>query len=327
MTAGKRAALVLCSATALAACSENSGGVEYSRSVDPSGCVLEQITNEPHDEYQVQGVSRDGRFLAYTLNRGDDAQGVLQRVVYILELQTGIRTALEPLINNSGAFSPDGRYLVVAADDEHARTEIIELEIKTGASTIIASQPDAWDWLPSYSPDGTQIVFNSNRNDGQMDVYIYERASGAMRRLTTFDGYDAHAQFSPDGERMLFHRMQSKREDGGYNFDLYTIDLATGAETRLTDGPYEESYGAFAPDGQHMVLSSDFEEAPEKHNLYARAPDGSLTALTDGDWVDRYAYWTADGKYIYFNSDRGEVANVYRIPMKGMDCVRDNTRQ
>ena len=70
------------------------------------------------------------------------------------------------------------------------------------------------------------------------------------------------------------------------------------------------------------MLSSDFEEQPEKHNLSVRAADGALTALTDSDGQDRYAYWTADGEYIYFNSDRGGVANVYRIPMRDVDCMR-----
>lgn len=323
MTLSSRLNLTLFSVLALASCSPAEHGIEYSQTVDPAGCIVEQITNEDFDQYQVQGVSRDGRYLAHTWNRGEDSQGRLQRRVYILDLHTGSKTALEEAINNSGAFSPDSRYMVVAADDEHGKTEIIEVDIEAGTTTVISSQPEAWDWLPSYSPDGEHIVFNSSRIDDQMDVFVYERKSGSLRRLTTFDGYDAHAQFSPDGRRVMFHRMQSRREGGGYDFDIYIVDLATGAETRLTDSPYEESYAAFAPDGLHMVLSSDFEEAPEKHNLYVRAPDGSLTTLTDGDWVDRYAYWTPDGRYIYFNSDRGGIADVYRMPMQGTDCVRN----
>ena len=86
------------------------------------------------------------------------------------------------------------------------------------------------------------------------------------------------------------------------------------------DGPFEESYAAFAPDGSHIVLSSDFEQKPEKHNLYVRTPDGSLKSLTKGDWKDSYAYWTVDGKFIYFNSDRSGINDVYRIPMNGFSC-------
>lgn len=210
---------------------------------------------------------------------------------------------------------------MAAAYDDSGRTEILEVHLESGDIEVIAPH-EQWDWLPSYSADGRFIVFNSMREGNQADIYVYERASMQLERLTSYAGYDAHAQFSPDGERILFHRMNGERDDGGFDFDLYVIDRRTVTESRLTDGPYEESYGAFAPDGRHIVFSSDFEEAPEKHNLYLRSPDGSFTALTDGDWTDRYAYWTADGRYVYFNSDRSGVTNVYRIPMQGVSCVR-----
>jgi len=302
-------------------CGDNTDAVQYPTLTDPAGCLVEQITSETYDEYQVQGVSRDGRLLSYSSNRGEDAEGNMLLEVYTLDLVTGTKTLLPESINNSGNFSPDGEYVVVAAYDDSGRTEILELHLQSGAITVIAPH-EQWDWLPSYSADGRFIVFNSERHEDQADIYLYERATKELQRLTRYVGYDAHAQFSPDGEQILFHRMNSQREDGRYDFDLYVYELQSATETRLTDGPYEESYGAFAPDGRHIVFSSDFEEAPEKHNLYIRAPDGGYTALTDGDWIDRYAYWAPDGKYIYFNSDRSGVTNIYRIPMQGVSCIR-----
>ena len=304
-----------------ASCASNIVALRYPTLADPAGCLVEQITSETYDEYQVQGVSRDGRLLSFSTNRGEDAEGNMLLEVYTLDLVTGTRTPLPESINNSGNFSPDGEYLVVAAYDDNGRTEILELHLKSGNITAIAPH-EQWDWLPSYSADGRFIVFNSERHEDQADIFLYERATKKLQRLTHYTGYDAHAQFSPDGKRILFHRMNSKREDGGYDFDLYVYERQSATLTRLTDGPYEESYAAFAPDGRYIVFSSDFEEAPEKHNLYIRAPDGGYTALTNGDWKDSYAYWTPDGKYIYFNSDRLGITNIYRIPMQGISCTR-----
>ncbi len=317
----ERIHLAMLAACLCAACGEEKAEVRYSAVADQAGCLVERITSAIYDEYQVQGVSRNGRLLSYASNRGEDADGIMLLDVYTLDLSTGEKTQLPGAVNNSGNFSPDGEYLVAAAYDHSGRTEILEVHLESGGIEVIAAH-EQWDWLPSYSADGRFIVFNSMREGNQADIYVYERASKRLERLTSYPGYDAHAQFSPDGERILFHRMNGERDDGGYDFDLYVIDRNTATESRLTDGPYEESYGAFAPDGQHIVLSSDFEEAPEKHNLYVRSPDGSLTALTDGDWTDRYAYWTVDGRYVYFNSDRSGAANVYRIPMEGFSCVR-----
>lgn len=307
-------------ATLCASCARNIIPASYPMLADPTGCVVEQITSATHDEYQVQGVSRDGRFLSLASNRGEDSEGNMLVEVYTLDLVTGARTLMPRALNNSGNFSPNGEYLVVAAYDDTGRTEILELHLDSGDVTTIAPH-EQWDWLPSYSADGRFIVFNSERHEDQADIYVYERASGELQRVTSYSGYDAHAQFSPDGEQILFHRMNRKREDGRYDFDLYVYDRASATETRLTNSPYEESYAAFAPDGRHVVFSSDFEGAPEKHNLYIRAPSGSYTRLTGGNWKDSYAYWTPDGKYIYFNSDRSGVTNVYRLPMQGMACT------
>ena len=167
------------------------------------------------------------------------------------------------------------------------------------------------------------IVFNSWRIDGQSELYTYDRASGDLKRLTHDPRYDAHGEFSPDGTRILFHRMIAQKEEGGYDFELFVIDLETGRETQLTPGsPHEESYASWAPDGAHVVFSTDQDGKPEKHNLYVLGPDGEITGrLTRGDWKDSYAYWSRDGEYIYFTSDRDGLSNVYRIPMDGLECL------
>ena len=315
--------MLLIAAAATQGCGDAATQPRFTTLVDPTGCALEQITDEPFDEYQVQGVSHDGTMLAYAWDQGEDANGQPQRGAHLLDLTNGERTPLPISMSNAGAFDTDGGRLIGAQPDAAGRTEIVELDLETGETHTLASH-EQWDWLPSYSPDGRMVVFNSYRDAGQADIFVYERTSGTLRQLTTFDGYDAHAQFSPDGARILFHRMIRERDDGGYDFDILVLARESGAETVLISGPFEESYGAFAPDGQHVVFSSDFEEAPEKHNLYVFTPaSGSYIQLTDGDWKDSYAYWTPGGDYIYFNSDREGVSNIYRMPMRGFECVRD----
>ncbi len=295
----------------------------FSRSADPTGCVIEQITAAAHDEYQVQGVSGDGRLLSMAASPGGQAEDDSVYEVYELDLATGEKTDLSHILQNSGAFSPDGRFTVVAQATDNGKTDIFELQRATGALSPVAAHEE-WDWLPSYSPDGRFILFNSYRVDGQSDIHLFERATGELRRLTEDPGYDAHAQFSPDGRRILFHRQRGEREGGGYIFDLMVRDIDAGVERRLTDGDFEESYPAWAPDGRHIVFSSDIDGEPEKHNLYLLGPDVETTArLTRGDWKDSYAFWTRDGNFIYFNSDRAGTSNIYRMPMKGIECVKE----
>ncbi len=293
----------------------------FTRLVDPSGCVIEQITAGEGDQYQVQGVSADGKTLLMAARQKGapnlDSQG------YEMDLGTGERTDLSDIFTNSGTYSPDGKSIVVAQASGNGKTDIYEYERATGELRSVASHDD-WDWLPSYSPDGRFIVFNSYRVDGQSDVHVFERSTRTLRRLTEHPGYDAHAQFSPDGGRIIFNRQRGTREGGGYIFDLIVLDVTTGQETQLTDGEYEEGYPAWAPDGHHIVYSSDIDGQHGKLNLYILDPDGEgVSRITKGDWKDNYAFWTRDGAFIYFNSDRSGVSNIYRLPMDGFECVRD----
>jgi len=293
----------------------------FTRLVDPSGCVIEQITAGDSDQYQVQGVSTDGRSLLMAFRQKGapnlDSQG------YEMDLATGEKTDLSSIFTNSGTYSPDGKFIVVAQASNNGKTDIYEYERATGELQSVASHEE-WDWLPSYSPDGRFILFNSYRADGQSDIHVFEKSTRTLRRLTENPSYDAHAQYSPDGERIIFNRQQGTREDGGYIFDLFVLDVNTGQETQLTDGEFEEGYPAWAPDGHHIVYSSDIDGQLGKLNLYILGPDGEdVSRITKGDWKDEYAFWTRDGAFIYFNSDRSGASNIYRLPMDGFECVRD----
>ncbi|MCB0158245.1 MAG: PD40 domain-containing protein, partial [Caldilineaceae bacterium] len=43
-----------------------------------------------------------------------------------------------------------------------------------------------WDNHPSFSPDGSQIVFMSNRNSGRRQLWIMDADGGNQRQLADF---------------------------------------------------------------------------------------------------------------------------------------------
>ncbi len=312
-------ALIVTLSTSLVSCKKQPDEHHFSNFTGTRGCVIEQLTNQPYDEFQFQGVSPNHQWLAYAWTNGEDTEGNPIRGANLLNLLTGEQQALPQPINNSGSFSADGKLLTGAQNTADERTDIYEHNLESGEFKIIAANP-AWDFLSSYSPDGQSILFNSARS-GNYEIYLYARNTESLQQLTNFTGYDANAEFSPDGSKIIFNRMLSQREEGGYDFDIYTYEMATKQETRLTLTPYEESYPSWAPDGQTFVFSSDINQQPELRNLYLMHPNGNTIQLTGGDWKDSYAYWTRDGRYIYFNSDRNGNSDIYRLQMNGLECI------
>jgi Tol biopolymer transport system component len=280
-------------------------------SADASGCRVEEVARVPgEDHFSFRGVSRDDRRIII----GYSVPGTQTRGSYILDMATGQRSALGPL-NNGGSFSPDQRHVVAAVYVTPRNTDIVEYDLQTGRADTLAADPAA-DFLPSYSPDGNSIVFNSYRTGGS-DVYLYDRRLNALRRLTSFDGYDAHAQFSPDAAQVVFHR-----QTAGANYDLVLLDLATGAERMLGAAPGEEAYPAFSPDGRYIVYSDD-RARPGTTSLYVlQMSDRSSTRLLADTAAATYASWSANGRHIYFVSRRAGTSGVYRVRMDGATCAR-----
>jgi serine/threonine protein kinase len=59
---------------------------------------------------------------------------------------------------------------------------------------------------PSLSPDGRSVAFVSNR-DGQWDVYVGLVTGGGLVRLTSDPNVEARPQWSPDGTKLLYSRL------------------------------------------------------------------------------------------------------------------------
>jgi Tol biopolymer transport system component len=73
----------------------------------------------------------------------------------------------------------------------------------TGSATLLTSSASGASIDPAWSPDGTQLVFTSNR-DGPTDLYIVTVATNAVSRLTSIHNVGQPAWLS-DG-RIVFTR-------------------------------------------------------------------------------------------------------------------------
>src|SRR5690348_2610339 len=103
---------------------------------DPGGCRLERITDAVAEDghFQYHGPSPDGNRLVVGWYRGQETGS------YLLDLVTRERRDLEGF-NNGGVFSRDGRRILVANVQPDRNRELVELELASGSTRIIASHP------------------------------------------------------------------------------------------------------------------------------------------------------------------------------------------
>ena len=60
---------------------------------------------------------------------------------------------------------------------------------------------DGW---ARWAPDGQHIVFHSNRDDPNFEIYVMDRDGSNPIRVTNHAGVDQYPDWSPDGREIAF---------------------------------------------------------------------------------------------------------------------------
>jgi Tol biopolymer transport system component len=155
-------------------------------------------------------VSPDGRSVAFFSER--DRFSV---ELFLADVDSGrierklLKTATDPhfdslvFLNSAGAWSPDGRTLVVTAV-RGGRPEVVFIDPTRGRITRELKLPGLDDALsPAFAPDGRSLVLSGNAG-GLVDLYRVWLETGRIERLTEDAFADLEPVFTPDGRSIVF---------------------------------------------------------------------------------------------------------------------------
>jgi Tol biopolymer transport system component len=205
----------------------------------------------------------------------------------------------------------DARRVVV---DEHVRrASLLEVSL-TGMGgdqeTRALTRGQGRDRQPAYSPDGTRILFSSNRS-GNVDLWIAERATGALRQLTDDPADDWDPAFTPDGEGVLW---SSNR---GGNMEVW-MAAADGSRARqVTRDGVDAENPTMTADGEWIVHSSANDE---KLGIWRIRADGSDPALiAPGSNV--LPEVSPDGRHALYVGRRGTRTAIRVVEVESGEAV------
>jgi Tol biopolymer transport system component len=144
------------------------------------------------------------------------------------------------------------------------------------------------DMAPAWSPDGSFIVFMSNRSNSEFDLFKMNADGTGVEQLTR-GGANSSPEVSPDGSSVAYHNGR----------DIHILNLQTRQIRRVTYEPLNGMHPTWSPDGRQLAFMTWRNGRTE---IFTSTADGSnqelLVRMPSGDAVD--PRWSPNGDHIAF---------------------------
>jgi Tol biopolymer transport system component len=222
-------------------------------------------------------------------------------------------------------LSPNGRTLAISAF-RSATADIWLVDVARDVASRFTSD-DASELYPVWSPDGTELLFASNRG-GFYNMYRKPvTGPGDERRLFESASHLTPTDWSQHGQTILFTSIDAKGQA-----DIWrTSATGDGKPTPVLATRFNEYAARLSPDGQWMAYTSDESGRPEIYVQRFLTATGRVQISTQGGSDPR---WRADGRELfYLAADRRLTSATVTTtsglsvgrPMKLFDTIVDTS--
>lgn len=235
-------------------------------------------------------------------------RGAIQgRLTWFNRAGKQVGTIGDPGLYRTLMISPDGKRVAVERTDAATQNrDIWVLDSASGQTTRFTSDP-GWDAFPTWSPDGSRIVFTSNRS-GVYDLYqkLSSGAEGETLLYRSSEGKGPNS-WSPDGKFLIYYSL-------GQPTHLRVLVAKGPADrkpTPLIDPQFSSVTGRFSPDGRWVAYTSNESgkgEVSVRPFNAATGMAGDPVVVSSGG--GRTPLWSGDGKELFYMTQDGMATAV-----------------
>jgi len=199
------------------------------------------------------------------------------------------RVAAGNLIESVG-LSPKGERALFVA-----RGDVFTAPIEKGPTRNLTDSSSAHDKWASWSPDGSQIAFISDKS-GEEELYVIAQDGSKPAEQLTRGGTAMRYQpaWAPDGKRIAFSDKDGK---------LYVLTLADRKVVEIADSSRGQIRDyTWSPRGNFLAFTMANSNQFTSVNIWS-ATDGQLRRVTDESFNSYNPAWDPQGNYLYYLSD------------------------
>ena len=206
-------------------------------------------------------------------------------------------------------------YYAAAGVDADGDFEI--MTVTPGSAPTAITKNTYYDAAPDVSPDGSEILFESDRaGDGGSDLYVMDTLGRHVQRLTDV-GTAFEASWSPDGTKIAYV------DSSFYPYRIMVMDADGSHPHTLVSDTTSLYTPRWSPDGTRIAYSGSLPGSPTQV-FVVDVDGGNRVQVTTGSSFEYAPSWSPDGSRLVFISTRdgGTGGEIYTIKPDGTSPVR-----
>jgi PKD repeat protein/Tol biopolymer transport system component len=257
-------------------------------------------------------LSPDSHWIVFQSNRDGNWE------LYVAPTSGGDPDAVQRLTYNSIAIDGDPVWgpnnFVVYESTRNGNYDLYLIDMSTGQEyQLTDSEGD--DINPYWSPDGTRVVFQSDRGSaGRWQLFELNIVTGQLTGLSDNSAIEVDPQYSHDGSQIVFRTYASEGDPS----TLMIMDADGNNRRAISDPAGDATNAAWSPSDRYLAYQSDLDGDLDVY-IYDVAA-GETRQLTDNASEDYAPTWRCSDERVVFTSDITEEPNIYEADAGPLDA-------
>jgi eukaryotic-like serine/threonine-protein kinase len=230
---------------------------------------------------------------------------------------TEVRRLGQPVDQFAPKISPDQQRVAVVQGDSQGKLDVWLIDVARDSRTRLTAST-ALSSLPIWSPDGTRILFNSNRGDS-WDLYVKpSNGVGSEELLLKSNVAKLATDWSPNGV-VIYQQRQPNR-----GYDIWAVPVEGDRKPwPVVQSEFNDINGQISPNGRWLAYESDESLHSEIYVQGFPQSSGKLRVSTGGGTRPR---WNHNGRELFYLSPDRKMMSV-DVQSDGATFVIGRTRE
>jgi TolB protein len=250
--------------------------------MNADGTGFRRLTTDDTKQHFYPSLAPDGKSVLYS--------GFFEKnnfEIYELTIADGTVKRLTNSfpIETAPEVSPDGNYITYAY--ENPATQRFQIIYANRDGSDINNVPGVSGWDPTWSPDGSQILFASDKR-GPVQLFKVNLNGKGLQVITNLPAIRGRSDWSADGASIVTY------SGPAWNRELYIMNADGTNSHQLTPSGGNSQGPSFSPDGKWVAFTAYFDNYGDDNGceIYIIRIDGTdMRRLTNNDYCDYQPRW------------------------------------